>query len=243
MFREAVMKRKVFWIKALVLTNLVSLIFLAIISFHYEVPKKVLIKMGIIENNDIPIKYDMRNSLFSVYQNMENGIVMLGDSITAGVEWNELLGMPNIANRGIGSDTTEGFCKRLENIYKIKPEICFIMGGINDIGYGIPVEKILENIGIIIEGLSKNGIKPVIQSALYVSAKADNWKKTNNNVDKLNSGLKNICVKKDITFVDINGTVSANGSLAEEYTYDGVHLNGSGYNEWKKLIKPIIGTK
>jgi lysophospholipase L1-like esterase len=237
------MQRKNFWIKALVLTNLVSLIFLAVISFHYDVPKKVLMKMGIIKNNDIPINYDVRNSLFSVYPNMENGIVMLGDSITEGVEWNELMGMPNIANRGIGGGTTEGFCKRLESIYKIKPEMCFIMGGINDIGHGISVEKILENIGIIIEGLCENGIKPVIQSALYVSAKKDNWEKINKNVEKLNSGLKNICVKNGIAFVDINGTVSSNGSLAEQYTYDGVHLNGSGYNEWKKLIKPIIRTK
>jgi lysophospholipase L1-like esterase len=88
---------------------------------------------------------------------MENGIVMLGDSITAGVEWNELLGIPNIANRGIGSDTTEGFYNRLENIYKIKPKICFIMGGINDIGYGIPVETILQNIEMIMDQDIMNG--------------------------------------------------------------------------------------
>jgi lysophospholipase L1-like esterase len=220
-----------------------TLSFLMVISFHYKVPQKVLVKMGIIENNGLIIdysKYDVRNSFFSVYQNMENGIVMLGDSITAGVEWNELLGIPDIANRGIGSDTTEGFYNRLENIYKIKPKICFIMGGINDIGYGIPVETILQNIEMIIEGLHENGIKPIIQSTLYVSNKVENWRDKNNNVDKLNNGLKNICVKNGIIFVDINGTLSANGSLIDRYTYDGVHLNGSGYNEWKKLIESII---
>jgi hypothetical protein len=31
---------------------------------------------------------------------------MLGNSLTAGVDWNELLDRPDIANRGIGGDIT-----------------------------------------------------------------------------------------------------------------------------------------
>ena len=35
-------------------------------------------------------------------------IVFLGNSLTNGGEWDELLGMPNAVNRGISGDTTEG---------------------------------------------------------------------------------------------------------------------------------------
>jgi hypothetical protein len=46
------MRRQNLWLKVLVLTNIVSLVFLAIVSLHYKVPQKVLIKMGIIENDN-----------------------------------------------------------------------------------------------------------------------------------------------------------------------------------------------
>jgi lysophospholipase L1-like esterase len=56
----------------------------------------------------------------------------------------------------------------------------------------------------------------------------------------LNSELKEICRKRMTQFVDINRILSANGVLRNEYTYDGVHLYGSGYKEWGKIIMEII---
>jgi lysophospholipase L1-like esterase len=165
---------------------------------------------------------------------------MLGDSITQGVEWNELLGRTDISNRGIGGDTTAGFLKRLPNIYTLKPELCFIMGGINDIGIGISVETIQDNMGKIITALLEHEIQPIMQSTLYVSNKTQNWKKTNNKVDAVNNWLKEICREQGLIFVDINNILSENGTLKNEYTYDGVHLNGLGYKEWGKIIKPMI---
>jgi lysophospholipase L1-like esterase len=150
------------------------------------------------------------------------------------------IGINEIANRGIGGDITEGFYKRLETIYPLKPEMCFIMGGINDIGRGIPVENILENMEKITEALEWNGIKPIIQSTLYVSKARENWEKVNRKVDAVNKGLKEIGIKRGIPLVDINGIVSAKGALKDEYTYDGVHLDGAGYKAWGKEIGNII---
>jgi lysophospholipase L1-like esterase len=220
------------------------LIFLSIVSFHYKVPQKILLRgLGIFENNKkIYTIYDIRMSLFSEYNN-EYRVVMLGDSITAGVEWNELLGISNIANRGIGGDTTDGFYNRLETIYSIKPEICFIMGGINDICSGVPVVNILSNMKKIIEGLKERNIRPIVQSTLYVSQDVSYWKKVNKSVDELNNVLKKICLENDVIFIDLNNILSENGKLKNEYTHDGVHLLGTGYREWCKLIKPIIENK
>jgi lysophospholipase L1-like esterase len=197
-------------------------------------------KIGVIEDDYSYSKYDVRNSLFAVYQTKECGIVMLGDSITAGVEWNELFGISDIINRGIGSDTTEGFYNRLRDIYAIKPKMCFIMGGINDIGFGISVEKILNNMKRVVEGLKENQINPIVQSTLYIAKGQPNWIKVNKAVDELNNGLKNMCEANGLIFIDINKVLSINGYLKGEYTYDGVHLYGIGYEEWKNLIMPII---
>ncbi|HKM18502.1 MAG TPA: GDSL-type esterase/lipase family protein, partial [Aliarcobacter sp.] len=60
-------------------------------------------------------------------------IVMIGDSITDGAEWYELLQNSEVQNRGIGGDTTNGVLDRLNTINKSIKK-AFIMIGINDIG-------------------------------------------------------------------------------------------------------------
>jgi lysophospholipase L1-like esterase len=219
-----------------------TLTFLTIISLHYEVPRKVLIKLGILENKIvIHSNYEIMNKLFSAYdKTYKYKVVMLGDSITAGVAWNELLGIDYTANRGIGGDTTNGFIKRLENIYELEPEICFIMGGINDIHAGITVDEILKNFEIIVESLHQKGIKVIIQSTLYVSKYRPNWEIVNKIVDELNNGLKLICAKNNLIYIDVNTLLSNDNALNEEYNYDGVHLFGNGYTKCKELILSII---
>jgi lysophospholipase L1-like esterase len=238
------MRRHFFWVKVLALTNLVTIVFLAIVSFHYQVPLKVLQRLGLIKTNEQTVStYDVRNNLFSEYYPKKYKVVMLGDSITAGTEWNELLGINDIANRGIGGDTTEGFYNRLSNIYLMKPELCFIMGGINDISGFYPVNLIQSNFEEIIKNLLENGITPIIQSTLYVSNEHPHWERLNHTVDELNESLKNICQKYNILFLDINTKLSVDGGLRNEYTYDGVHLTGLGYKEWSKIIIPLIENK
>ena len=239
------MLRRNLFVKVLVFTNLIAIFFLTIISAHYEIPRKILVKLGIIVvniNTDYLANpsYGVMNSLFSEYRQKKFRVVMLGDSITAGTAWNELLGIPDIANRGIGGDTTEGFYNRLRNISLMEPELCFIMGGINDIFKGISVETITENMEKIIEELLLNEITPIIQSTLYVSDKLPDWEKVNENVAKLNEAIKINCAKNNVLFLDINKTLSENGSLKNEYTYDGIHLSGSAYKEWGEMISHII---
>ena len=229
--------------KILIVTNIITLFSLIVIALYYQVPYKVFAKMGIIKNNT-PVysylHYDLRNNLFSEYADKEYHVVMLGDSITEGTAWNELLGIPDIANRGIDGDTTAGFHKRLSGIYKINPKVCFIMGGINDIVRGIPINQILKNMEKITNELMENGITPVMQSTLYVATGFPDWAKVNEKVDQLNAGLNNLCIEKGILFIDLNKTLSINGALKTEYTYDSLHLSGLGYKEWGKIIAPLI---
>ncbi|MDR1897208.1 MAG: GDSL-type esterase/lipase family protein [Prevotellaceae bacterium] len=229
-------------IALLTVLNVIFFVALMIVSLHYQVPQKVLWKMNLTAKKTVTNStyYDMRNSLFSVYKKDSIKIVMLGNSITAGVEWNELLGRGDIANRGIGGDITEGFINRLPDIYGLNPKICFIMGGINDIGRGLPVDVIVENMRTIVENLNSHGIKTVIQSTLYISKQADPKKKRNAAVDELNKHLKEICAEKGLLFLDVNQTLSSDGALDEKYTYDGVHLLGSGYEKWRDLLVSVL---
>ncbi len=224
----------------LIITNILTGIALLVVSFHYDLPQKILHRIGISSSithkyTDNP-KFEVRRSLFAVYHPINTKIVMLGDSITYQAAWNELLGRNDIANRGIASDITEGFLARMSDVYKLNPEMCFIMGGINDIGKGIPTKVIFENYIKLINALKDNNIKPVIQSTLYVSNKSYDWKAMNMRVDELNALLKEYAYANGVSFIDVNSELSMNGSLNLSYTYDGVHLLGNGYAKWKQLI-------
>ena len=235
---ETRMNKTKFSIILLVSSNIITLCLLLFISFHFDVPTKVLNKLGITIT-----EYNVRRSLFEVYQPKDIRIVMLGDSITYKVDWNELLSRTDVANRGIGNDNTKGFINRLSDIYVLNPETCFIMGGINDFIRGVSANKVFINYTKILKDLQNNGITPIIQSTLYVSETISNWSIINKKVDELNKMLREYANKEDVIFIDVNKELSTGGALDSIYTYDGVHLLGSGYVKWRDLILSTLTIK
>jgi lysophospholipase L1-like esterase len=177
--------------------------------------------------------------------NGKNGfeIVMLGDSITEWANWNELLNRDDIANFGIGGDRALYLRYRLFDVYLAKPKKCFLMIGINDLVGNDSVENVFENYKSIIGDIKEHDVEIIIQSTLYMSKKAsrfehigNNWEKINIKVNCLNELLNEYCVENNITFLNINDTLSKNKILEEENTPDGVHLNENGYKKWKKVL-------
>lgn len=175
-------------------------------------------------------KYPLNVNIYKIYETKNTDIVMLGDSITYRVNWNELFNMP-IVNRGIDSDTTTGFIHRMDLIYKLNPKKVFIMGGINDIMEGYTVDKIFSNYKIILQNLLERNITPYVQSTLLTSRN-----NLNIHVKELNILLKEYCDNNKITFINLNKKLSHNDKLLREYTHDGLHLNSHGYTIWKQVI-------
>ena len=241
------MRRQNIWIKVLVLTNLVSLVFLTAVSVRYQVPQKVLNKIGIIKFEPAAA-YSYINYRQKAIHSLVNGgdgfeTVMLGDSITEWADWNKLLNRDDTANFGIGGDKASYLPYRLSDVYLAKPKKCFLMIGINDFTGNDSVENVFENYKSIAEDIRGHNIEIIIQSVLYISKKASgfeqigkNWEEINIKVSSLNDLLKEYCVKNDIIFVNINDTLSKNGMLEDANTPDGLHLNKKGYEKWKEMI-------
>lgn len=179
--------------------------------------------------------------LYSVYKTGHAGVVMLGNSLTHGVNWNELLGRSDIAERGIPGDGVRDYLNRMEFIYRLKPRVCFIMGGVNDLYTGYPPELIAANFIKVIEALKEKDITPIIQSTLYVSSKYLLASKKNQEITLLNNLLKSYAEKKGVLFIDLNSKMSRGGFLRSELTFDGLHLNAEGYVIWRDEIAPVIG--
>jgi Lysophospholipase L1 and related esterases len=179
-------------------------------------------------------------SLYDIYKTKQADIVMLGNSITHGVKWNELLGREKVIERGIPSDNLEGFISRLDYIYKLKPKVCFIMGGINDIYNWQPIEKIYTNYTRIIKELKAHNIKVVIQSTLFVASKYQSSADRNIQVENLNKLLSDYAKKNGIEFIDLNSKLSKNKFLQNDVTLDGLHLNAKGFRIWGREVESIL---
>jgi lysophospholipase L1-like esterase len=178
--------------------------------------------------------------LYDLYKTEHADVVMLGNSLTQWVDWNELLGRKNIANHGIAGDVTSGYVHRLEYVYKLKPKLCFIEGGINDIYANVPVDVVYENYKKIVEELRSHSITPIIQSTLFVSPKWHDAVEKNKEVASLNSLLEEFAKKNNIEFSNLNARMSSNNMLRDELTHDGVHLTAAGYKIWGEEVERVV---
>jgi len=184
--------------------------------------------------------YQQEMGLYDVYKIKQADIVMFGNSITHGANWNELLGRQNVVERGISSDVLDGYLARINTVISLKPKFVFIMAGINDIYNWLPVDKIFEKYVRLIGQLKKNNIKPVIQSTLFAGTKWKSYSDRNKEVLKLNKLLSEYAKKNLIEYIDLNKKLSAKNILIAEYTYDGLHLNGKGYEIWGAEVDKLL---
>ena len=186
-------------------------------------------------------KKSVQENLDKIYSNNihKSDIVFLGNSITNGVDWNELLGL-NISNQGVGGETTEQMLKRIDNVLGEEPKHVFIMSGINDLYKGLSVNDIYKTYIELIELLIENQIQPIIQSTLFVSFTERNSKEINHQVTLLNSKLLDYCNSNSVVFLNINELFEIGGQLNPKLSRDGVHLNSEGYLLWYKKLIPIL---
>ncbi|ANS73906.1 hypothetical protein AWM70_04400 [Paenibacillus yonginensis] len=176
----------------------------------------------------------------SHYKVQHADIVMLGDSLTFNVQWNELLGR-NVANRGIGGDFTSGMLNRLDYVTNLTPYMVFVMAGINDITSGkVTPEEAFNNYTRILNRLEEEQITPAITLTLYVGKEVKDYITVNQNVRKLNDYLKNYANAHKIPYIDLNAVLAPNGYLLSNYSIDGIHINGDGYNIWGNKVNALI---
>lgn len=184
--------------------------------------------------------YTIELDKYKNYMMKQADIVMLGNSLTHGINWNELLGRTSISEQGIPSDITEGVINRMEYVFKVNPKVCFIMIGVNDIFSWIPVETIFANYKIILEKLKEKNIIPIIQSVLYAGTTQPSAENRNVEITKLNALLTKYAKENNFEFVNLNRKMSTSNFLKQELTIDGIHLNGEGFKLWGREVDKVL---
>ena len=180
--------------------------------------------------------YTHRQTLFERLPRPGGRIVFAGDSLTQGCEWGEWYS--GALNRGIGGDTSAGFLKRVHSITELRPRAVFLMIGSNDLfNLGLGPEQTLANIrGIVTEIRHASP-----QTAIYLQSNLPTWSvRQNVHTRAVNRGLRTMADGKTAFYVDLYPAFLRNDVLNPEFTSDGGHLNGNGYEVWKRLIGPYM---
>ena len=190
--------------------------------------------------------YARRATLFDELPIGKKDIVMLGNSLTDGCEFNELLNNKHIKNRGIVGDIVQGLIDRVEPIIKGQPKKLFIMCGVNDISHDVSADSIARATEKLIV-MVKNGsprTKIYLQSLLPFNNDVREWKLLKGRdhvVVEANELLEQVARRQGVTWINLYPLfVDDQGRLRADLTNDGLHLMGKGYIIWRDAIKPYI---
>ena len=192
------------------------------------------------------VYYARRVTLFDLLPVYSSDIIMLGNSLTDGAEWNELFDNCHVKNRGIVGDIIPGFFERLEPILKGQPRKIFIMGGVNDISHGVSADSIVSAMTQVVTTIQARCPKTEIyvQSMLPFNNDVRLWKLLKGREQVVvdgNKGLESMCQRLGVTFINLYPLfVGENGKMKPEYANDGLHLMGGAYLIWRDALLPYI---
>lgn len=181
----------------------------------------------------------MKASLFDELTLNDGAIVFLGDSITEGGAWHEWFPDLPVINRGIGGDTTDGVLARLDSAIA-SPSQVFLLIGTNDLALRRPMDNVLANQRAIVAAIAASGAQLFIQSVLP----RKNVKKYGQRINQLNQNAEALANEYGATYLDLTPIFSdAAGELRQDFTRDGLHLNGAGYRAWVEVLRPLLRTR
>lgn len=179
-----------------------------------------------------------RNPFFDAFT-PQVAVVMVGDSLTAGVNWSEVFPDIKIANRGVSGDRTIDILNRIEPILKLHPKKAFVLVGLNDFATGVSVDQAFKTYIKLIEILRQNNIEVYVQSTIECSRLRCG--KQDDKVIELNTRLQSYTNEQQLVFIDLNTQLSSKRlGLLPKYTVDGSHLTVDGYVIWSQIIKPYV---
>ena len=148
----------------------------------------------------------------------------------------------DILNRGFGGSIFSDLNYFInELIIKHNPDLIVLYEGDNDIAFNIPTKYIYDDFKKSYELIrEKNENVPII----YIAPKPSpaRWDKKNK-YDELNNLIKEFCKMKQRTYYFDTWSIMIDneGNIPKKYFWtDMLHMNKSGYQIWKKNLKPLI---
>lgn len=232
-------KKKPKWLYASLLLNFILLLTLIVAFFWIKNSTATRVKTYLDRY------YDRKTDHFKTLPDEKDEIIFVGNSITEGANWSEVFQNPKIKNRGISADISAGVLARLPEIIKRKPHKLFLMIGTNDLERGVSIDDIVKNTKEILTKIKTESPQTqlYLQSVLPISPSKWTGKRENEDIILLNKKIETVATNLNITYIDLHAEMIDSGVLKADYSNDGLHLVGKGYEIWKTLIEQYINEK
>lgn len=175
-------------------------------------------------------------------------IVCVGDSVTEGFansnNWPYQLkarlgGDWEVIDQGVGGATTADMRDRIDAALEVNPGFVIIMGGINDLAKGEPLETTERNIDTMCARVESHGAVPVLCTITptgdYIAQK-----------DNLNAWITEYAHSKGYNLIDFYAVLndrSSPGHADPALVFDGTHPNSKGYDAMANAIDLGIFTR
>lgn len=203
------------------------------------------------------LEFDSKNEEL-LYTGKRIFAVFIGDSITHAFELGAYFasGAGLLVNRGIGGDIPFYIEKRFRaDVLQLKPRYAVILCGINETwgldgkcGAEMEAEKeqaktrILKPYRRICGICEQEGQKLVIGGILPTYGEGDGAAARKRLIIEVNQILREICREKGFGYVDYHEVLAeADGmTMRREYSYDGCHVNASGYGRMAEALKKTM---
>lgn len=211
--------------------NLVFILGLCSILYVFDGFEKLARKLRYMPINN---HYAASVQTLESYPIVKNQIVMLGNSLTAGGQWHELLSRNDVINRGIPGETVDGILARIDDIVLRQPKLVVLMIGINDLTVrGRSAEEVYSFYEKVIKRFQSEKIPVLVQSTLLIHKQ----ERVNGQILELNQKLEAYCISSQANWLNLNKVLAPKGELDVQYSYDDLHLNAQGYRVWAEELK------
>lgn len=188
---------------------------------------------------------ERRAQVFAIMPARVECVLFAGGSIMEDCEWKELLGNPDILNRGIDGETMDELVGRLPELVRHHPSKVFLEVGAADLS-GVPIPVILENLKIVTDAFKKENprVGIFILSVLPASGKAVPFGSVtvlNDWLRSFNGHLRAFCTGQGIDFVDLyDHFAGKDGFLDPAYGSSPVKLTTTGYALLGECLRPLL---
>ncbi len=164
-------------------------------------------------------------------------IVFVGDSITAGGDWQTWFPEYAVSVEATPGDVTDRLNERLPAIIELQPETLAILIGANDFGQNRSVEYVVRSIEYFLAMVRQDvpGSRTLVQSIL------PRGREYSNDIQEANRHLRQYALNVHAQYLDLwPAMATEDGELKPEFTTDRLHLTPEGYEAWLAELRPAL---
>ncbi|PZE29010.1 MULTISPECIES: GDSL-type esterase/lipase family protein [unclassified Curtobacterium] len=164
-------------------------------------------------------------------------VLFVGDSLTAGGDWQSWLPGERVRNLGVNGDTTDGVLARLDEVVAAQPDVIVLLIGTNDFGnHRATAEHVVRNVESILVDLRRDlpGVRLLLVSILPRAASFTP------RIEEANRHLRQFVATCRAQFLDLWPALAEGDRIDPRFTEDDLHLNEDGYRAVVGELLPAL---